>query len=147
VVNDTDIPGPIDYVLIEFPPDGPTSSTAEEVLSLVDRGIMRLYDMIMVRKSADGAVDTVEASDLAPEAAFAFSEHEGARSGLLSTDDVAEVAGALEPGTIGLLLLFENSWAVPFVRAAYEAGGAMIASERHPAQAIIDALEALEAAD
>jgi hypothetical protein len=147
VVNETDIPGPIDYVLIEFPPDGPTSSTAEAVMRLVDRGIVRLYDMVMVRKGEDGAVQNVEASELAPEAAFAFSELEGARSGLLGTDDVAEVAGALDPGKIGLLLLFENAWAIPFVKAAYEAGGEMIASERLPAQAIIDALDALEAAD
>ena len=73
-MNEIDISGPIDYVLIEFPPGGPTGGTAEAVMSLVDRGVVRLYDMVMVRKGENGAVENVDASDLAPEAAFAFSE-------------------------------------------------------------------------
>ena len=44
-------------------------------------------------------------------------------------------------------MAYENAWAVPFVAAAHAAGGQVVASERIPAQVLIDALDAVEQAD
>lgn len=74
-----------------------------------------------------------------------FSYFSGARSGLLGDDDVAEAAGALEPNTVAALIVYENTWAVPFVAAARKNGGEVVASMRIPAGDIMDALDALEA--
>ncbi|MDH3227297.1 MAG: hypothetical protein OEM67_09460 [Thermoleophilia bacterium] len=52
----------------------------------------------------------------------------------------------MEPGTIGVLLVYENAWAVPFVTAARDAAGQLIASARIPAQDVMDVLGAAEAA-
>ena len=69
----------------------------------------------------------------------------GASSGLISDEDVAEVATALDDGTTSLLLVYENLWSVPFATAARKAGGQLVASGRIPVQAVLAALDALEA--
>jgi hypothetical protein len=56
-----------------------------------------------------------------------------------------KAAAAMQPGTLAVLIVYENTWAVPFVAAAMESGGELIASARIPAQDVMDALDALEA--
>jgi len=70
---------------------------------------------------------------------------EGARSGLIHDDEVSTAVEVMQPGTMAALVVFENTWAVPFVSAAIDAGGSLIASERIPAPDVIEALERLEA--
>jgi hypothetical protein len=62
----------------------------------------------------------------------------------LSEDDIAEAGGALEPGKLAVLIVYENTWAIPFVAAAMESGGELIAGARIPAQDVMDVLDALE---
>jgi hypothetical protein len=58
-----------------------------------------------------------------------------------------QAAEALEPGRLAALLVYENTWAIPFVAAARESGGELIAGARLPAQDVMDALDALESRD
>lgn len=138
--------GPVDFVLLEFPDQEPSGETAAALIDLVEAGTIRLYDVLAVRKAADGTVSGFEISDLGSEGT-GFAVFAGARSGLLGDDDIAEAAAAMSPGTIAVLLVYENAWAAPFVAAARRAGGEMIASARIPAQDIMDALDALDAED
>lgn len=146
-MTDNDVPGPIDFVLIEFPGDNLTGEAGAALLDLVDRGIVRVFDILIARKDADGTFSGVDIADLTAEGLGGFAAFAGARSGLLGDDDLARAAEAMAPGTMAALIVYENTWAVPFVAAAHRAGGQLIASERIPAQAIIDALDALDAAD
>jgi hypothetical protein len=141
-----EVHGPVDFVLLEFSGDRLTGRAAQEVLDLVDRGIIALYDVSIVGRTADGEVYAV---DLAESAARLgdFAGLAWARTGLLTEDDVAEAAATLRPGTLAALLVYENTWAIPFVAAAREAGGELVAGARIPAQDVMDALDALEAAD
>lgn len=133
--------GPIDYVLLEFPDQGPTGELAAELMRLVDTGIIHIYDIIAIRVDAEGNAAGVAIDDLGDFAMFT-----GARTGLLGDDDIAEAAAALQPGTISVLLVYENTWAAPFVGIARHAGGELVAGARIPAQDVIDALDALDAA-
>jgi hypothetical protein len=140
---DADVHGPIDYVLLEFTGNKLTGRAAEELVNLVERGIVHVYDVMIVGKQADGtayAVDLAEASGQAG----GFADLNGARSGILADDDLAEAAGAMEPGTLAALIVYENTWAIPFVAAAMESGGQLIAGGRIPAEDVMEALEALE---
>jgi hypothetical protein len=140
---DVEVHGPIDFVLLEFTGNKLTGRAAEELVNLVERGIVRVYDVMIVGKQADGtayAVDLAEASGQAG----GFADLSGARSGILADDDLAEAANAMEPGTLAALIVYENTWAIPFVGAAMESGGQMIASGRIPAEDVMEALEALE---
>jgi hypothetical protein len=77
----------------------------------------------------------------------AYAELAWVGSGLLTEDDMREAAGAMQPGTLAVLIVYENTWAVPFIAAAKESGGELIAGARIPAQDVMDALESLDARD
>lgn len=136
-------PGPIDFILLEFPDQEPTGLVATELMRLVDAGIISIYDIVAVRKGADGAVSGFEIADLG-DGAVAFSAFAGARSGLLGDDDIADAGEIMEPGTIAVLIVYENTWASGVVGAVLATGGEVVASARIPAEDVILALEALE---
>lgn len=143
---DTDVHGPIDFVLLEFTGNRLTGRAAEELVQLVERGIIHVYDVMVVGKDADGATYAVDLADPAGQAGD-FARLDGARSGLLADEDLREAAGAMQPGTLAALIVYENTWAIPFVAAALESGGSLIAGGRIPAQDVMEVLDALEALD
>ena len=140
----TDVHGPVDFVLLEFAGDRLTGRAAQELLALVDRGIVRVYDVLVVGKGADGTVYGVDLAEAADDRLGEFADLAWARSGLLADDDMRQAADALQPGTLAVLIVYENTWAIPFVAAARESGGELVAGARIPAQDVMDALTALE---
>jgi Family of unknown function (DUF6325) len=137
--------GPIDYVVLEWRGQRPTAGEVTPLLlDLVDRGIIRILDVAFVTKDREGSVSAVELGDL-QEAAAAFAEFEGASSGLLRFDDLQEAATALEPDTSAAVLVWENRWAAPVAAALRRSGGQLVASGRIPVQAVLAALETMEA--
>lgn len=139
--------GPIDYLLLQFPEDADLSATRDALLQLVDLGVVRIYDLLVIRKEQDGSFTGLDIADLTDEGIGSLTVFAGARSGLLSDDDLGEAAGVMDPGTTAALLVYENSWAVPFVAAARAAKAELISSARIPAAVVMEVLEALEAAD
>lgn len=144
-MTQTTVHGPVDFVLLEFEGDRLTGRAAAELLELVDRGIVRVYDVVVLGRTTEGDAYAV---DLATERAGielgGFRELAWARSGLLGDDDVREAAHALEPGRLAALIVYENLWAVPFIEAARESGGQLVASARIPAQQVMDAVAAMD---
>jgi hypothetical protein len=136
--------GPIDYVLIEWRGRQPNGEVAPQVVDLVDRGLIRILDVAFIAKDEDGSVAGIELAELGDGAAE-LSVFEGASSGLISDEDLGAAAEALEPGTSAALLVFENTWAAPFVAAVRRSGGELVASGRIPAEDILAALDAVEA--
>jgi len=143
---DEAMPGPVDFVLIEFPTDTSTTSTAKALSDLLDAGVVRLYDIVFIRKSRDGRSNRVDLATPIDGVGSGFEAFAGAQSGLFDDQDVVQAAEALEPDTAALLVAYENAWASPFVTAAHAAGGQVVASERIPAQVLIDALEDADSA-
>lgn len=146
MMPDEAMPGPVDFVLIEFPTDSSMSSTADALSDLVDSGIVRLYDIVLIRKAADGRSNRLDLTAPLNGARSGFERFAGAQSGLFDDEDVRQSAEALEPDTTALLIAFENAWASPFVTAAHAAGGQVVASERIPAHVLIETLAAAEEA-
>ena len=139
--------GPIDIVVIAYPAGAPmTGDAAPLLVDLVERGIIRVLDVMFVIKNEDGTFSGFDATDLDDKGVGEFTVFEGASSGLLVSEDVATAADAIEPGTAAVMILYENRWAGPFVAAVRRNGGVPIAFERIPAQDLIDALDAAEAA-
>jgi dihydroorotase-like cyclic amidohydrolase len=135
--------GPIDYILVEWPGRQPTGEAAPIVVDLVERGVVRVLDLAFITKGEDGSVAGLEIEDLG-DAAEELKVFEGASSGLLGDDDIAEAAEALDPGTSAALLVWENRWAAPFAAAVRRSGGQLVASGRIPVQAVLAALDAAE---
>lgn len=143
--TEASVHGPVDFVLIEFQGDRLTGEVAPALVDLVERGTIRLWDLMVISKAEDGSVQALELKDPAGAGAAEFTYFAGARSGLLGDDDLQQAADAMEPGTVAALIVYENTWAVPFVEAAMRSGGELIASARIPAPDIMRALEELEA--
>jgi uncharacterized membrane protein len=137
----SDAHGPIDLVVLEFPAGADGGPVAAALADLVDDGTILLYDLLIVRKEADGSISEIDLST-AGDGAAALGSFAGARSGLLGDDDLADAAALLDPGVTAAVLVYENAWAVPFVAAARAAGGEMVATTRLTAQSIMDALDA-----
>ena len=140
--DDLEQVGPIDYVIIQFPAGQSkfTGEMADEIVTLVDAGTIRLIDAIVLVKDADGDVDALELSDLDDLGPLAALEADLAE--FLAEEDVANLAAAMDPGTVAGVIVYENVWAAPFAVAARRAGGQLIADGRIHSQAIVAALEA-----
>lgn len=139
--------GPIDYLVVEFPTERMTGEGLPLLVDLVDRGIIRILDLLFVTKQPDGSIVGIDIADFDADGKLDLAVFEGASSGLLGDDDLAEAGAAMEVGTAAGILVYENLWAAPFATALRRNGARVVASGRIPVEAVVDALEALEAAD
>jgi hypothetical protein len=142
--TDLDSLGPVDYIVVEFPAGASnfTGEMAKELIRLVDAGTIRLIDVLILTKDADGSIEAAELSD--SEDLGELRKLESQLAELLAAEDVAHLAAAMEPGTTAGVLIWENLWAAPFASAARRSGGQLIANGRIPIQAIIASIEADE---
>lgn len=134
--------GPVDWIVVEFPGSRFNGEIAPTLMDLVDRGIIRILDLLMIRKDEDGSFDAFEVSDLDEGEIGGIRDYETEMANLLSQEDVESVSAAVEPGSTAALLVWENTWAAPFGSAVRHAGGQLVASGRIPVQAILAAIEA-----
>jgi hypothetical protein len=139
---DIDEMGPVDYLVVEFPAGESnfTGEVAAVLAALAEAGTIRLLDLLILQKDADGSVDALEIDDLDGVDELRALETEIAE--ILAADDVAHLAAAMEPGSVAGVVVWENVWAAPFASAARRAGGQLIATGRIPIQAIAASIEA-----
>ncbi|MER5495724.1 MULTISPECIES: DUF6325 family protein [unclassified Streptomyces] len=137
--------GPVDFLVIEFPGNRMTGEGFPLLLDLVDRGIIRVLDLLFVRKDIDGSIVALDLRELDADGEFDLSVFEGSSSGLLGQDDLDEAGTALEPGSSAGILVYENLWAAPLARALRRGGAQLVAGGRVPVQALLASLDAAEA--
>ena len=145
--DDLDELGPIDYLVVEFPGSRMTGKGLPLLVDLVDRGIIRILDLVFVKKELDGSVVGMAIADFDKDGQLDLAVFDGAASGLLGQDDLDEAGAVLEPGSSAGILIYENRWAAPFARELRRGGGQLVASGRIPVQAVLAALDAAEAAE
>jgi len=144
MADDLDQMGPIDYLVVEYPGNRMTGRAFPLLVDLVDRGLIRILDLVFVRKDSDGSVAELKLADLDGDGRLGLSAFEGASSGLVGEDDIQEAGGALQPNSSAGILVYENVWAAPLAREVRLSGGQLVASGRIPVQAIVAALDAAE---
>lgn len=134
--------GPVDYLVVEFPPDASnfTGEMAAELAKLADAGTIRILDILILQKDDNGDIEALEIDDLDEVSEIVHLEADIAE--ILAAEDVAHLAAAMENGTTAGVVVWENTWAAPFASAARRAGGQLVASGRIPIQAIIASFEA-----
>src|SRR5512144_1494271 len=140
--TDVDVLGPVDWIVVEFPGSRFSGEIAPLLNDLVERDLVRVLDLLVLKKDADGTLEAFELSDLADDELGALRAHEADVMHLLNDDDVNALAAAIEPGSAAAVLVWENKWAAPFGMAVRRAGGQLVASGRIPVQAILAAIEA-----
>lgn len=136
--------GPVDYLVVEFPEGRLTGEGLPLLVDLVDRGIIRVLDLVFVRKRADGTVEGVELTDVDHDGTLDLVVFEGVTTGLVDADDLAEAAGVLDVGSIAAILVYENRWAAPLASALRRGGGQLVAGGRVPVQALLAAVDRVD---
>jgi hypothetical protein len=139
--------GPIDYLAVEFPGARLEGEGLAALVDLTERGIIRILDLVVATVAEDGSFAVVALADLDGDGVLDLAVFEGARSGLLDEDDIAQSAGLVKPGNAVGLIVYENTWAGPFVSAMRSVGAEVIASGRIPADDVVAALDALESTE
>ena len=134
--------GPVDWIVVEFPGSKLTGEIAPILKDYVERGLIRILDLLFLKKDGDGNFEAFEALDLEDSEIGELRAYETALAMLLSEQDVVDLAETIEPGSSAAVLVWENLWAAPFGAAVRHAGGQLAASGRIPIQAVIAAIEA-----
>ena len=133
--------GPVEFALLEFPHSSFDGSIAAALSDLVDRGIVSIIDLLLVRKDDQGGLQVVELADAESVIAERFTDLDGEVMWLLSDEDVTAAAGTLERGTTGVLVVWENTWARGLRRAVGQAGGRLVIHDRLDADQVVAALK------
>jgi hypothetical protein len=137
--------GPVSYLVVEFPGSKMTGEGFPILVDLVDRGLIRILDLVFVTKDLDGSVRAIELRDLDRDGSMDLAVFEGASSGLLDQEDLGDAGTVLQPGSSAGILVFENRWATDFVQALRRSSGELVAAGYIPVDALAASLEALEA--
>lgn len=146
MTSDIEEMGPIDYLIVEFPGSRMSGEGLPLLVDLVDRGIIRILDLVFIRKLPDGAVMRMELTGGRTSGQPDLSMFEGASSGLLDQGDIDAAAEAIRPDSTAGLLVYENRWAAPLATALRRGGAQLVGGGRIPVQAILAALNAADAA-
>jgi Family of unknown function (DUF6325) len=136
--------GPIDYLALEFPEARVSGEGLAALLDLVDKGTVRILDLRAVKREVDGTFTEMEIADFDSDGTLDLAVFRGVSSGLLDDDDLSQAASLIEPGKVVALLVWENTWAAPFVSAMRRVGADVIASGRIPADEVVAMLDELE---
>lgn len=141
--DELDVLGPVDWMVVQFPGDDFGKGEIAPLLDdLVSRGLVRVLDLLLLRKDADGSLEPFELADLGDGDLAELRAYESQLAMILSEQDVFDLAETMDPSTSAAVLVWENLWAAPFGSAVRHAGGQLVASGRIPTQAVLAAIEA-----
>lgn len=139
--------GPLEIVVIAFPGNAFSGEIIPALSDLVETNTVTIIDGLFVVKEADGSVSFLEIEELsddhsANELAALFNRLEG----LISADDIDEIADSLELNSSAAVLVFEHTWIKPIRDAVVNSGGVMLESIRIPGPVADEVLAATLAA-
>jgi hypothetical protein len=142
MADESEALGPISYLIVEFPGSKMTGEAFPLLIDLVDRGLIRILDLMFFRRDADGSTQVIQLGDIDADGQFDFAVFQGASSGLLGESDLADAGPVIEPGSSAGILLFENRWATPFVQALRRSDAQLVAAGYIPQETIATSLDA-----
>jgi len=143
--------GPVQIMVVGFEDPNFTGEIMGELRRLREADLVRVIDLIVVNKDANGDVMSVEVSDLDDDERAQFGaiagalvglgmegDEEGATAGALAGAEEAEdgflgeeavwsVADVIPTGTTAAVALLEHRWAIPLRNAITRAGGVPLA--------------------
>ena len=133
--------GPVDFIALELGTEQLKGEAMAALLKLVENKIIRLVDLVVVVKDADGNYEALEMQELEPDLIAILDPLDVEVTGMVQMEDIEEIAGALENNKTAAILLVENLWAIEFSEAVSNAGGRLIMYDRIPFEVVNEMLE------
>ena len=123
--------GPIDYIAVTFKGNNFDGSVLKALADATDRGLIRVVDLVLVIKDADGHVDWAEIEDQEDDLkeVAQLIGHKGDLP-LLTEDDVHKLSAHMANDTSAGILVIEQLWAIPLKQALLHVGGELLAEGR-----------------
>jgi hypothetical protein len=141
---DDEAMGPISYLIVEFPGNRMTGKGLPILVDLVDRGLIRILDLLFVTRDDSGSLAVVDVTDLDGDGTLDVATFAGVSSGLLDESDLTDAASVIEPGSSAAILIFENRWATEFVQALRGGDAQLVAAGYIPHDVILASLDATD---
>ncbi len=133
--------GAVEFVVVGFSGGQIDHSLAPALREQVEKGTIRIIDLLFVQKNEDGSERTFELDEVAGDQNFAeFRGIPQEIDGLIGPDDVAEISQDMPAGATAMIILFEHAWLRDLRRAVESSGGQVMFTERIPGE-IVDAVE------
>ncbi len=132
--------GPVDFIALEFPGNNFKGEILPDIFELVDKGIIRVFDLVIVLKDQDGTVLVRELQELDEGQLRVLDPLKAEVSQMITVEDVNNIAAKLEPTRTAALMLIENLWAKKTQQAMIDAGGRLVLFERIPHDVVEEAL-------
>jgi hypothetical protein len=120
--------GPCELIIARFPGNQFKGEIAPALARLVDKGTIKIIDVLFAIKDEAGNVSILELKDVDGDGKadlIQISEIDGA----IAEDDVDTAAALLEPNSSALLLLFEHAWAAELTPAVVVGGAAHVGAK------------------
>jgi hypothetical protein len=136
--------GPISYLIVEFPGNKMTGEGFSALIDLVDQGVIRILDLVFVRRDLDGSMGVLALADVDHDGELDLAVFEGVSAGLIDDSDIADATSVIEPGSSAAILIFENRWATPFIQALRRGGAQLVAAGYTPHDSVVAALDATD---
>lgn len=132
--------GPIDFIALEFPGNRFKGEILPDMLELVDRGIIRIIDLVLIVKDQDGKVVARELQELDAGNMAVLNPLKAEANQMITTEDIDRIAEKLDINSTAGLMLIENLWAKKTQQAMIDAGGRLVMFERIPHDVVEEAL-------
>jgi Family of unknown function (DUF6325) len=126
--------GPLEYLMVAFEGNRFTGEIISELRASQEKGIIRVIDLLVIKKDEQGNVMALELSDLSEEESRPFGFLAGKLLDIFEPDDVEVTASQMPNNSAAGLLLIEDTWAIPLKQALLNAGavartGGLVAPE------------------
>ena len=115
--------GPLEYIVIGCPGNQFTSEVVPELNSIQEKGLIRVVDLLFVRRNADDTVTALEVSDLEDDEQAAFGPLRESLMGLITAEDVMTLSRTLPADTSAAIVLLEHLWLNKLEAAVEKANG------------------------
>lgn len=138
---DLDEMGPIDFVVVELPPDRrPDGSAFRHLATLVDSGLVRILDLRLLRRDRGGELVGIDLDEAGFHHADDLRRLVAEAPGVLDHEDVIAAGADLGAGSVGVVIVFESCWAAPFAVALRRSGALLVGDRRLPIQGFLASL-------
>jgi len=135
----------VEFVVVGFAGTEVDRRLADALRVQVAKGTIVIIDLLFLQKNLEGQVRSFELDEVAHDGLYAdFNGIAQEVDGLISPEDVIEVAESMRPGTTAMFILFEHTWLRDLKSAVEASDGEVLFAERIPGD-VVDAVEAAAA--